>query len=106
LWALRPVRHARGNTELDESCFLYCTASEELASDSAASKEKDREKEDLPFDDPVCITLEYFRYDKFRLARNSFCKKKTIIIIEHLLQAALSQFRGPTKERLARVIYY
>lgn len=43
--------------------FLVCTASEETASDSAASKEKEKEKEkeDLPFDDPVCITLEYFR---------------------------------------------
>ena len=41
------------------TCFVV---SEEAASDSAASKEKDKEKEDLPFDDPVCITLEYFRY--------------------------------------------
>ena len=41
--------------------FLLCTVSEESVSDSTASKEK--EKEDLPFDDPVCITLEYFRYE-------------------------------------------
>ena len=44
---------------------LLFTASEESANDSAASKEKEKEKEDLPFDDPVCITLEYFRYDTF-----------------------------------------
>lgn len=31
--------------------------------DSASTGHKDKKgKEILPFDDPVCITLEYFRY--------------------------------------------
>jgi len=46
--------------------------SEEAASDSAASKEKDNEKEDLPFDDPVCITLEYFRKTRNRMEKEIF----------------------------------
>lgn len=57
------VRQMLGvNSNIEECCLPFFVVPEEAASDSAASKEKDKEKEDLPFDDPVCITLEYFRY--------------------------------------------
>lgn len=49
-----------GNSKIEE--FL-CTGPEESASDDIGLKEKEKEKEALPFDDPVCITLEYFRYE-------------------------------------------